>query len=38
MELTCSRQCPPATISLGATPNFESVTRSKPDLGQSLPG
>jgi hypothetical protein len=26
------------TISLGATPNFESVMRSKPDMGQSLPG
>jgi hypothetical protein len=26
------------TISLGATPNFESVMRSKPDIGQSLLG
>jgi hypothetical protein len=26
------------TISLGAMPNFESVTRSKPDIGQSPPG
>jgi hypothetical protein len=26
------------TISLAATPNFESVIRSKPDMGQSLPG
>jgi hypothetical protein len=26
------------TISPGAMPNFESVMRSKPDIGQSLPG
>jgi len=26
------------TISLGAMPNFESVMRSKPDIGQSLLG
>jgi hypothetical protein len=25
-------------ISLGAMPNFESVMRSQPDIGQSLPG
>jgi hypothetical protein len=26
------------TISLGAMRNFELVMRSKPDMGQSLPG